>query len=510
MSALSDAELIRFVRSGDDAAASELFARHRDAGIRLGAALAGRSHAEDLVSEAFVRLLVSLRNGGGPERAFRPYLLSTIRNLFVDELRRAGREIPVDEFSPDLDELVEPDQFEARFESTIMARAFRSLPGRWQEVLWHTSVEGEPLSVVATHLGMNANSVAALSFRAREGLRRAYLAEHLAQAADASCAWVIERLPRHARGALTPAEVARVDKHLETCVRCPSALLELRAINSHLGGLLLPALVGTSVSLRSYLPASPWAGISAAVGGVVVAVATVAAVAVGVTGADPVSVPSVHAEPTSVAAPRQAVQPAPTLRHRPAQAPSTTRGPRVPSSRPSSSSPSPRGHFSAHNEKPPPSAPSSQPTSPTAQVSSTPAPVDVTLGEAWLRPSGTFRHGIHVQVPVISAGLAALTLRVSMSGVEDYEVHSNGAYGRWTCQPDGPALVCTLPASEATEAPFAMDLRLAEGKSGRLVFDVDAPDRADPDPADNRLVLGIDHPESPDTSAGEAAIGMHH
>ena len=41
----------------------------------------GHGVAEDLVSEAFTKVLVVILHGAGPQHAFRPYLVATIRNL---------------------------------------------------------------------------------------------------------------------------------------------------------------------------------------------------------------------------------------------------------------------------------------------------------------------------------------------------------------------------------------------------------------------------------------------
>lgn len=58
----------------------------------------------------------------------------------------------------------------ADLERTMIARAFASLPERWQAVLWHTETEGARPAEVASLLGLTANGVAALAYRAREGL----------------------------------------------------------------------------------------------------------------------------------------------------------------------------------------------------------------------------------------------------------------------------------------------------------------------------------------------------
>ncbi len=83
----SDAELISRVRGGDVAAYGDLFARHKDAATRLSRQLVRGPDADDLVSEAFAKVLTVLQGGGGPDVAFRAYLLTAVRRLHVDQIR---------------------------------------------------------------------------------------------------------------------------------------------------------------------------------------------------------------------------------------------------------------------------------------------------------------------------------------------------------------------------------------------------------------------------------------
>ena len=84
-----DAELIIATRAGDTAAYGELYERHRVAATRLARILARDSaEADDLVSETFAKVLASLRDGRGPDLAFRAYLLTTLRHTFYDRVRR--------------------------------------------------------------------------------------------------------------------------------------------------------------------------------------------------------------------------------------------------------------------------------------------------------------------------------------------------------------------------------------------------------------------------------------
>jgi DNA-directed RNA polymerase specialized sigma24 family protein len=86
----SDAELISRVRGGDVAAYGDLFARHVQAANRLARQLVRGPDADDLVSEAFAKVLHVLQSGGGPDVAFRAYLLTAVRRLHVDRIRAAS------------------------------------------------------------------------------------------------------------------------------------------------------------------------------------------------------------------------------------------------------------------------------------------------------------------------------------------------------------------------------------------------------------------------------------
>ena len=73
----SDAELITAIRSGDMAAYGELYRRHVASARSLARQLVrGPAEVDDVVAETFSRVLDLMRRGGGPQDAFRPYLLT--------------------------------------------------------------------------------------------------------------------------------------------------------------------------------------------------------------------------------------------------------------------------------------------------------------------------------------------------------------------------------------------------------------------------------------------------
>lgn len=243
----SDAELIARVRAGDLEAYGELFGRHQQAAVRMARQLVPANDADDLASDAFAKVLDALRGGGGPDLSFRAYLLTTVRRVHVDRIR-SGRKVQTTDDIAAYER--DPETFEdptvTGFESGAAAKAFASLPERWQAVLWHTEVEGEKPAAIAPLLGLTANGVSALAYRAREGLRQAYLQQHLADVAGDRCRWTTERLGSYVRGGLTKRENHNVRAHLDDCARCTAVYLELVEVNSALPALLAPALLGTA------------------------------------------------------------------------------------------------------------------------------------------------------------------------------------------------------------------------------------------------------------------------
>jgi hypothetical protein len=120
---------------------------------------------DDLVAESFTRMLGNLRTGGGPQMSFLAYLLTIMWHTVYERSRHDRKVLAVGDWpeaaAPNVDPAVE------HFEVLLVSRAFNALPQRWQTVLWHTEVEGDRPARVEPPLGISANSVAALAYRAR-------------------------------------------------------------------------------------------------------------------------------------------------------------------------------------------------------------------------------------------------------------------------------------------------------------------------------------------------------
>jgi DNA-directed RNA polymerase specialized sigma24 family protein len=88
----SDAELVVLVRQGSASAYGLLYERHSGAALSLANHLArSAAEADDLVSEAFARVLDALRHGKGPDTSFRSYLLTSVRHVAYDKGRKDRR-----------------------------------------------------------------------------------------------------------------------------------------------------------------------------------------------------------------------------------------------------------------------------------------------------------------------------------------------------------------------------------------------------------------------------------
>ncbi|GAB3296728.1 sigma-70 family RNA polymerase sigma factor [Epidermidibacterium keratini] len=261
---VADAELITAARGGDRAAYAVLYERHRAAAYQLARQLVrNTSEADDIVSETFAKIFTTLINGQGPDAAFRSYLLTSVRNTFYDMVRR-GKKLT---YTDDLERHDEGVPFEdpavQTLDSQFAARAFSRLPERWQIVLWHTEIEGESPAEVAPILGMTANGVAALAYRAREGLRQAFLQEHIADVASDACRLTNERLGGYVRGGLSKRETAQVERHLEECDRCAAVAAEIADLNAGLRGVVAPLAIGGAALTSAYLAGGSTAKLAA-------------------------------------------------------------------------------------------------------------------------------------------------------------------------------------------------------------------------------------------------------
>lgn len=288
----SDADLIDAVRDGKVEEYGKLYERHvRSANILAMQLSSSSSDADDLVAEAFAKVLAALRGGGGPGASFRPYLLTAVRHAAYDRTRKEKRI----ELAGDIEEVPGAtkatsvpfrDKAVEDLDQTLAATAFATLPERWQTVLWHTAIEGQSPGEIAPLLGLTANGVSAMAFRAREGLRKAFLQAHVNQEPAEKCRATVTKLGAWTRGGLKGRDAVHLDEHMDNCAECRKLARELSDVNGALRGLVAPIVLGTGTTgylaaaaaatkgAVVTLSASTWLGVAASAAAVVVVTAS--------------------------------------------------------------------------------------------------------------------------------------------------------------------------------------------------------------------------------------------
>lgn len=244
LDSLGDQALAELTRAGDTAAFAELWRRHAGAGIMAARQFASIADPQDIVSEAYLRILRAMQGAGGPREAFRPYLYRTIRNIAMDWRARASS-VSLDE-TPDV--LGATPSLEAGvLENAVTAKAFEQLPERWRTVLWYLEVEGMSPTEAAPILGLSPNATSVLAGRANEGFKKAWLQAHVNdRSVPAECQWTTERMGGYVRRALTRRSRDRFDRHIDECERCALLTHEIRDLGGQLASILLPVALGST------------------------------------------------------------------------------------------------------------------------------------------------------------------------------------------------------------------------------------------------------------------------
>ncbi|MFF3497071.1 sigma-70 family RNA polymerase sigma factor [Streptomyces sp. NPDC002795] len=426
----SDADLIARMRAGDDSAYEELYRRHSAAVRRYARTCCRDGHtADDLTAEVFARTLQAVRSGSGPEHAVRAYLLTTVRRVAAGWTKSAKREHLVDDFAvfatqdartreaSDDDTLDLGADVRAMHEAeqSMAMQAFRSLPERWQAVLWHTEVEEESPSEVATLFGLDANGTRVLAKRAREGLKEAYLQAHVSTTLTQSedCARYADRLGAYARGSLRTRAERGLRKHMEECAKCRLAAGQIKEVASGIPGVVPIAVIGW-FGAAGYAKAAAFigggaasaagaagAGAAAATGGGstsggaaggaaseglgapakagiaagVVAAGTAVALAMALTGGDPKPKPEAREKaPPPASQPIEPKKPKPEPKPPKPEPPAPEPTPPPPPKPSAKPSPKPTPKPTPPKPKPKPPAPEPTPPKPTPKPTPPPAP----------------------------------------------------------------------------------------------------------------------------------------
>lgn len=263
--ALNDAQLIDRVRADDAAAFAELRRRHQSDAARTARITAYDPDEADRVADAaFEHLHAALTAGEGPRTSVSLYLRTMIRRGTLDAHRSPGEEYEAADAAAVDDLPYTSDPLTAVEERNIVREAYESLPERWQRALWFTEIEGRTPAALVPDLGSAASAVAAMAYRAREGLRQAYLAVHMSVAVSAECQPIVATLPAYVRETLSPEDDVAVAIHLDTCAECRNRRYELLLLVTNLRNVLAPALLGYRAGTPAATRPIGFAGASAA------------------------------------------------------------------------------------------------------------------------------------------------------------------------------------------------------------------------------------------------------
>ena len=168
--------LLKQIRQWDEDALVRAYDQYAPAVYRYAYRLTGHTEtAQEIVSDTFYRLLVALKNGGGPEQHLSAWLYRVAHNLIVDFYRRQPEQeqATLDE-APDV---AVPDMHEERIvrrEETERVRdALWLLTPLQRQIVALRFLEGLSNKEVAQSVGRTVGAVRALQHRALNSLRRA-------------------------------------------------------------------------------------------------------------------------------------------------------------------------------------------------------------------------------------------------------------------------------------------------------------------------------------------------
>src|ERR1700753_2679655 len=140
----------------------ELYVEHAPVARAVALSMVPRDVADDIVAEAFTRVLGAIRAGGGPPRG--TTAVGDVEQDLDDRVPEENMGLARLSRGPEA-------EAEARVEAQLVAKAFAKLPERWQAVLWQLEVEARAPAAVAPAFGLSANGVSSLAVRARARLR---------------------------------------------------------------------------------------------------------------------------------------------------------------------------------------------------------------------------------------------------------------------------------------------------------------------------------------------------
>lgn len=194
----TDAQLLDATRCGSTEAFGELFVRYQHIAVKVARRAGVRpGDVDDVVADAWARVLRAIDGGKGPTENFPGYLATAIRRVSWAYNEHHSLQFATDDQAT-LDG-VWIDEIPASLVDTDMGRALARLPRPWREVIWRVEVDREKVASIAAEQGKSANSVSAIASRARKRLRAELAALQGLDGPEAEVAELAQRTHRGQR-----------------------------------------------------------------------------------------------------------------------------------------------------------------------------------------------------------------------------------------------------------------------------------------------------------------------
>jgi RNA polymerase sigma-70 factor, ECF subfamily len=162
-------------RRGERAALEEIYFAYVDLVAFVVRQSAHGAHAADLIQETFARAFAErARLGYDGLRPYRPFLLTIARNLLVDDARKRGRELVVEDPPEPLpsEGAADPEWADADTVA-VVERYVAGLDARLRALYEERYVKDRSQNEAAAALGLTRQKVRTLEEKLRRGLERA-------------------------------------------------------------------------------------------------------------------------------------------------------------------------------------------------------------------------------------------------------------------------------------------------------------------------------------------------
>ena len=247
---LSDQELVELTRDGEKEAYAILWKRYFSAGMTCAEGVS-RLDPEDLVVEAYTKILSAIRSGGGPTGAFRPYLYAAIRNLAITKSQKVSNEtVGLEEAS--WGTMSVEGEVMSSIDSERITRVFYAMRPTHRKILWLAEVEEKSAAEIAEEMGMTRTNVSTSSLRARREFVRLWTQDHVRTDGvepGSEHEFTLTHAGEYLVGQPKPAVQARIEAHLQECHECDDKLQEAKTMSSMFRSRVAPAVTGTVMSV---------------------------------------------------------------------------------------------------------------------------------------------------------------------------------------------------------------------------------------------------------------------